>query len=398
MSKSLDAVLAPALHERRAQQLFRSRHTLTSAQGPEIRVNGKPYLSFCSNDYLGLANHPAVIEASQRALRDYGLGSGASHLVTGHSHYHHELEEALAAWTGRPRALLFSSGYSANMGAIAALVGAGDAIFEDRLNHASLLDGGLLSGAKFQRFAHNDMALLAARLERTTATRKLIAVDGVFSMDGDCTPLPELCRLAKEYHAWVMVDDAHGLGVLGNTGAGSCEQFGMGLDDVPILMGTLGKALGGSGAFIAGSDALIETLIQFARPYIYTTALPPAIAAGVLAAIGVIQAEPERRQHLHALSQQLQQGLVDLGLRSTIAPVGAPLTAIQPVILGSATRALLAADRLAEKGIRVTPIRPPTVPAHTARLRITLSAAHTADQVAHLVDALGQVLRELPDD
>jgi 8-amino-7-oxononanoate synthase len=283
MPSHLDQTLAPALAERRAAHLYRSRKLLQSPQAPEVCVDGKNYLAFCSNDYLGLANHPDVISALQKAAEKYGVGSGASHLVAGHSSEHHALEEELAAFIGRERALLFSTGYMANMGAITALVGQGDAVFEDRLNHASLLDAGLLSGARFQRFLHNDLMNLQNRLDKTEAARKLIVVDGVFSMDGDCAPLPELAALAQKNNAWLMVDDAHGFGCLGKTGAGSAEHFGLSQAQLPILMGTLGKAAGSFGAFIAGSETLIETLIQFARPYIYTTAMPPAVAAATRA-------------------------------------------------------------------------------------------------------------------
>ena len=242
MSSHLDHTLAPALAERRAAHLYRTRKLLQSPQTPQVTVDGKNYLAFCSNDYLGLANHPEVIAALQKSAAQFGVGSGASHLVAGHSSEHHALEEELAAFTGRDRALLFSTGYMANMGAITALVGQGDAVFEDRLNHASLLDAGLLSGARFQRFLHNDVENLQTRLEKTDAARKLMVVDGVFSMDGDCAPLPELAALAQKNNAWLMVDDAHGFGCLGKTGAGTAEHFGLSQNEVPILMGTLGKA------------------------------------------------------------------------------------------------------------------------------------------------------------
>ena len=273
-----------ALDERRAEQLYRSRRQLQSAQGAEVVVDGQRYLNFCSNDYLGLANHPELKRAAIAAIEDVGFGSGASHLVCGHSHYHHALEERLAAATGRDRALLFSTGYMANLGTLTALAGRGDFVFEDRLNHASLLDGGLLSGARFQRFAHNDLADLARRLDKTGDDGgHLICVDGVFSMDGDLAPLAELAALARKRDAVLMVDDAHGFGVLGASGAGSAEHWGLNQEQLPVLMGTLGKALGSFGAFVAGSEALIEFLIQFARPYVYTTAQPPGVAAATLA-------------------------------------------------------------------------------------------------------------------
>lgn len=388
LSASLDQLLQPALDERRAQHLYRTRRLVESASAPRIIVDGKPCLAFCSNDYLGLANHPDVIAALQRAATEYGVGSGASHLVCGHTALHHRLEEALAEFTSRPRALLFSTGYMANLGVVTALLGNGDFVFEDKLNHASLLDAGLLSGARFQRFLHNDVASLEQRLRRVEGGRKLIAVDGVFSMDGDCAPLPELAALAARHGAWLMVDDAHGFGVLGACGAGCAEHFDLGIDQLPILMGTLGKALGSFGAFVAGSDALIETLIQFARPYIYTTALPPAIAAATLESLALLTRESWRREHLRDLIRYFRRGAGQLGL-----PLCDSETAIQPLLIGDADAALRWSAGLAERGILVGAIRPPTVPANSSRLRITLSAAHTEAQVDQLLDALAGIAR-----
>lgn len=383
---SLEQALAPGLAERHRRHLYRQRRILESAQGPQVRVDGKTYLAFCSNDYLGLARHPQIVAAMQTASVHYGVGSGASHLVSGHSREHHALEEELAAFCGRERALLFSTGYMANLGAVTALVGRGDAVFEDRLNHASLLDAGLLSGARFQRFQHNDMRDLERRLLRTGSERKLIVADGVFSMDGDCAPLTDLAQLAERHNAWLMVDDAHGFGCLGAQGAGCAERFGLGQDRLPILMATLGKALGTFGAFVAGSDALIETLIQQARSYIYTTAMPPAVAAASRVSLRLLTEEGWRREVLQSRVQQFRQGAQALGL--ALMPSE---TAIQPLLVGEEARALDLAESLAERGFLVIAIRPPTVPAGSARLRITLSAEHTEQQVTQLLDALGEL-------
>lgn len=383
----LDQVLAAALAERRAIHRYRERRLLQTAQAPQVRVDGKNYLAFCSNDYLGLANHPDVVAALQQAAKHYGVGSGASHLVCGHSAEHHALEEELAAFCGRARALLFSTGYMANMGTITALIGQGDGIFQDRLNHASLLDGGLLSGARFQRFLHNDLDNLSQRLIKSEAQRKLIVVDGVFSMDGDCAPLPQLAELAAQHNAWLMVDDAHGFGCLGEQGGGSAEHFGLNQQQLPILMATLGKAIGTFGAFIAGSEVLIETLIQFARPYIYTTAMPPAVAAATRTSLRLLQAEPWRRAHLNQLIAYFRAGAKRLGLQLMDS-----LSPIQPIVLGDEVRALAFSERLAAQGFLVIAIRPPTVAVGSSRLRITLTAKHSFAQVDALLDALGDIV------
>lgn len=375
--------LSGVLAARRDQELYRHRLVLESAQGPTIRLDGVEYLNFCSNDYLGLAAHPELISAFTRAANQYGVGSGASHLVCGHSTPHHQLEEALAEFTGRPRALLFSSGYAANTGVLTSLLQRGDQVFEDRLNHASLLDGGLHSGARFRRFPHNDVAALAAKLD-PGAGPALVAVDGVFSMDGDTAPLAELADLCRERDAWLMVDDAHGFGVMGRTGAGSTEAAGLGLEDVPVLMATLGKALGTAGAFVAGSDLLVEGLIQQARNYIYTTAMPPAVAAAGLAALRLLSVESWRREHLAGLIRRFRQGAAQLDL-----PLMESDSAIQPLLVGDAARALALSGQLRQQGLLIGAIRPPTVPAGTSRLRITLSAAHSEQQIDRLLDALG---------
>lgn len=379
--------LTAALDQRKSNHLYRQRRLLQSAQGAEVVVDGKPCLNFCSNDYLGLANHPDVVAAFTAAANDFGVGSGASHLVCGHSSLHHQLEQELADYVGRDRAVLFSTGYMANLGVVNALVGKQDAVFEDKLNHASLLDAGLLSGARFQRFLHNDLANLEARLKKSTENKKLIVVDSVFSMDGDLAPLDDLAALAKQYNAGLMADDAHGFGVLGNSGAGCAEHFQLDQQQLPVLMATLGKGLGCFGAFVAGSEQLAETLIQFARPYIYTTALPPAVAAATLASLKIMREDVARRQHLQSLIAYFRERAETLGL--TLMP---SITAIQPLMIGTSEQALAISDALLAKGFLISAIRPPTVPVNSARLRITLSAAHSEQQVERLLVALAEVM------
>ncbi|MGH8380684.1 8-amino-7-oxononanoate synthase [Pseudomonas sp.] len=374
--------LRARLEQRRAADLYRQRPLLQSPQGPEVVVDGQPLLAFCSNDYLGLANHPEVIAAWRAGAERWGVGGGASHLVIGHSTPHHEVEEALAELTGRPRALLFSTGYMANLGALTALVGQGDTVLQDRLNHASLLDAGLLSGARFNRYLHNDATSLASRLDKAVGNT-LVVTDGVFSMDGDIADLPALAATAKARDAWLMVDDAHGLGTLGRNGGGLVEHFGLSHEQVPVLIGTLGKACGTAGAFVAGSEELIECLIQFARPYIYTTSQPPALACATLRSLQLLRSEHWRREHLVALIQQFRSGAEQIGLQLMDS-----FTPIQPILIGDSTRALRLSQMLRERGLLVTAIRPPTVPAGSARLRVTLSAAHSAAQVQLLLEAL----------
>lgn len=376
--------LSARLAERRAANLYRQRPLLESPQGPLVQVDGRQLLAFCSNDYLGLANHPQVIEAWRAGAEKWGVGGGASHLVIGHSTPHHQLEEALAEFTGRPRALLFSTGYMANLGAVTALVGQGDSVLEDRLNHASLLDAGLLSGARFSRYLHNDGVSLANRLRKVIGNT-LIVTDGVFSMDGDLADLPSLCAEARRANAWVMVDDAHGFGPLGATGGGIVEHFGLGLDDVHVLVGTLGKAFGTAGAFVAGSDDLIEALVQFARPYIYTTSQPPALACATLQSLELLRSEHWRREHLNALIKRFREGAQAIGLE--LMDSGTP---IQPILIGDSGRAMQLSQMLRERGLLVTAIRPPTVPAGSARLRVTLSAAHSLEQLELLLEALAE--------
>jgi 8-amino-7-oxononanoate synthase len=381
--------LTVRLAERRAADLYRQRPLLQTAQGPQVVVDGQPLLAFCNNDYLGLANHPEVIAAWRAGAERWGVGGGASHLVIGHSTPHHQLEEALAELTGRPRALLFSTGYMANLGAITALVGQGDTVLQDRLNHASLLDGGLLSGARFNRYLHNDAQSLASRLQRATGNT-LVVTDGVFSMDGDLADLPALAATARAANAWLMVDDAHGLGTLGANGGGIVEHFGLGLDQVPVLIGTLGKACGTAGAFVAGSDDLIEALVQFARPYIYTTSQPPALACATLKSLQLLRDESWRREQLAALIRQFREGAEQIGLQLMDSQ-----TPIQPVLIGDSGRAVRLSQMLRERGLLVTAIRPPTVPAGSARLRVTLSAAHTEAQVQLLLNALADCYPQL---
>lgn len=376
--------LSARLSARRADNLYRQRPLLQSPQGPEVVVDGKPLLAFCNNDYLGLANHPEIIAAWQAGADKWGVGGGSSHLVIGHSSPHHELEEALAELTGRPRALLFSNGYMANLGAVTALVGQGDTVLEDRLNHASLLDAGLLSGARFSRYLHNDAQSLSSRLEKAVGDT-LVVTDGVFSMDGDIADLPTLAQTAKAKGAWLMVDDAHGFGPLGANGGGIVEHFGLGINEVPVLIGTLGKAFGTSGAFVAGSDELIETMIQFARPYIYTTSQPPALACATLKSLELLRTEHWRREHLTQLIAQFRAGAEQIGLTLMDS-----FTPIQPILIGNAGQAVRLSQMLREHGLLVTAIRPPTVPAGSARLRVTLSAAHSAAQVQLLLNALAQ--------
>ncbi|HEY4127439.1 MAG TPA: 8-amino-7-oxononanoate synthase [Gammaproteobacteria bacterium] len=384
-SQRLDELLRPELDALKQKSLYRLRRLLDGPQGPEIVADGKPLVNFSSNDYLGLAADPRLAEAAKHGLDRYGTGSGAAHLVTGHSSAHHALEHELAAFCGRPRALLFSSGYLANLGIAGALVGRGDRILEDRLNHASLLDAGLLSGARFARYAHCDAVSLQRHLDDGKGMA-LVMTDGVFSMDGDIAPLPALSKTTEAHGAYLSVDDAHGFGVIGAGGRGSVELHGLGPAEVPIYMATLGKACGVSGAFVAGSEALIETLIQRARTYIYTTAAPAALAEAARAALKLMETETWRREHLNALIAHFHAGATQLGLKLMTST-----TPIQPLLVGEAEDALALSAALKEQGLLVAAIRPPTVPAGSARLRITLTAAHTTQQVDRLLAALKSV-------
>lgn len=381
--------LKKQLEECRDASLHRFRRVSETPQQPEMRIDGRSMLVFCSNDYLGLANHPEVVRALQRGAASYGAGSGAAHLITGHSAAHHALEEALAEFTGRPRALLFSTGYMANLGVISALLGRNDRLYQDRLNHASLVDAGLLSRARLLRYRHADSEGLRGLMEHAGEGRSLIVTDGVFSMDGDLAPLPQLAQLAQDRGGWLMVDDAHGLGVLGEEGRGSLHHFGLDAQQVPILMGTLGKAFGSFGAFVAGSEELIETLIQRARSYLYTTAPPPALAEATRVSLGIARRESWRRERLRQLVARFRQGAAELGL-----PLAESSTPIQPVFAGSARRALAWSRQLEERGILVSAIRSPTVPQGSARLRITFSANHTDRHLERLLDALAGLALE----
>jgi len=374
------AALKAALADLEQRQLKRTR-----------RLGVAPGLvNFCSNDYLGLANHPDVTRAFIDTASKYGVGSGASHLVTGHGPEHQALEEELAAFTGREKALVFSSGYMANMGVIGALADQSAAIVSDKLNHASLIDGCRLSGAEVRRYRHGDAGHAAELLSALEAETRLVVTDGVFSMDGDIAPLAELARLARATNAWLLVDDAHGLGVVGASGRGSCELCALNMHDVPVLIGTFGKAFGTFGAFVAGDADLIDLLVQKARTYIYTTALPPAVAAATRAALRVSERDSWRREKALALSQRFVRGLrqIDGDTRTPASP-----TSIVPVIIGEAARALAVSRALESSGFLVMAIRPPTVPAGTARLRVTFSAAHEQTQVDALLAALAVALK-----
>jgi len=381
----------PSLTDRLAQQhaararadLLRRLRTIEHADGPWLESGGQRLLSFCSNDYLGLAQHPQLIAALKRTADDEGVGSTSAHLICGHRREHAALEEALAEWTGRERALLFSTGYMANLGVLQALLQRGDVCVQDKLNHACLLDGAQLAGAELKRYQHADVDSAERQLASRPDAAALLATDGVFSMDGDIAPLRELSKLCIREGATLMVDDAHGLGVLGDDGAGSVTATGLQQHDVPVLMATLGKALGCSGAFVAGSATLIDGLLQTVRPYIYTTAMPPALAAAALAAVTLARSESWRREKLATLIARFRDGARELGLSLMPSP-----TAIQPLLLGDATTALIAAQALEQNGLLVSAIRPPTVPQGQARLRITLSAAHEEEHIDQLLDAL----------
>nr|WP_242513370.1 8-amino-7-oxononanoate synthase [Halochromatium salexigens] len=377
--------------------MHRQRRLLAGPQGVRPRIDGRERLAFCSNDYLGLAAHPAVIEALRESAARDGVGSGASHLINGHHQAHEALEEALATFLGRERALLFSTGYMANLGVIQALCGRGDQILADRLNHASLLDGAQLSQARLRRYPHADTERLRALLGSSRAEGSLIVTDGVFSMDGDLAPIPALAAIANATGAVLMLDDAHGIGVLGANGRGTLEHAGFHGDEaqaaVPILIGTLGKALGTFGAFVAGSAELINFLIQRARSYIYTTALPPALASASLAALRIAAHEPERRDHLQRLINRFRAGAHTLGLALADSP-----TPIQPLIAGDVDTALRWSRFLEDNGFLVTAIRPPTVPQGAARLRITFSASHADADIDRLLDTLAKLPNSAPKE
>ena len=376
------------LRSRENRSLYRYRLTLESPQADRVTVGGREYLAFCSNDYLGLANHPELIAAVCEGATQYGIGAGASHLVSGHSRAHHLLEEALASFTRLPRALLFSTGYMANAGIVTALIGRHDAIFADKLNHASLNDAALLSGARLSRYPHLNLAVLERQLAASQARRKLVVSDAVFSMDGDVVPLPSLLELCERYDAWLLLDDAHGFGVLGEQGRGILAHFNISSPRI-IYMGTLGKAAGVFGAFVAAQGEIIEMLVQRARSYIYTTATPPFLSHALLKSLELIAGDAWRREKLVQLIKLLKQECHPL--RWKLLPSDTP---IQPLIIGENAEALQVSEALRQKNILVTAIRPPTVPAGTARLRISLSSSHDIEDVMEL----GATLREIERD
>jgi 8-amino-7-oxononanoate synthase len=375
------------LRERDQEGLYRRRRIVGSPQGRELLVDGRKLLNFCSNDYLGLANDARVRTAFQAGVEQWGAGSGASHLVSGHTAAHHDLEIALAEFTGRERCLLFASGYAANMGTINALLESGDYVFEDRLNHASLLDGGRLSQARFSRYHHGDIEDLNKRLTscKGSAARKLVVSDGTFSMDGTVCDIAATAAVANQHQAWFMVDEAHSLGVLGDGGRGLIDAEQFTTNDVQILVGTLGKAFGTQGGFVAGDEALIETLIQHARTYIYSTALPAAAAVATLASLQLVASEDWRRERLRELIETFRTQAKHIGFNLIDSQ-----TPIQPIVIGAADAALALSQALEARGILATAIRPPTVPQDSARIRITLTAAHTDEDLRCLLDALEQ--------
>ena len=379
--------LQRGLDERNELGLLRQRRMLNSPQAPYITVDGKSYLSFCSNDYLGLANHPKLIAALQQGAQQHGVGAGAAHLVSGHGATHHQLENELAAFIEKPAALLFSTGYMANIGVVQALVGKDDTVFADKFNHASLNDAMQLSRASVKRYRHADMAHLSGLLEQCTSGRKLVITDAVFSMDGDLAPLPELLSLCERHDAWLLIDDAHGFGVLGEKGRGSLAHFGIASERI-ICMATLGKAAGVFGAFVAAEQVVIDTLVNHARSYVYTTATPPALASALLESLQQIEHGDEMRGHLQRLIVHLRSGLRDLPWK--LMP---STTAIQPLLIGDNHGVLALSEGLCERGIWVAAIRPPTVPQGTARLRITLSAAHGMADVTRLVETMHELAR-----
>lgn len=399
---TLDERLRATLDQLLAADLYRRRRCVEGTHGVGLRVDGVDCVNFCSNDYLGLGADPRLTQAASRAMQTVGTGSGAAALICGYNREHQQLEEALAGFTGYPRALLFSSGWAANVGVLRALLGREDLLIADELNHASLIDGGRLSGARYVRIPHRDVpgferALIDERAAAADTALRVVVTDGVFSMDGDLAPLPALVALCREQGAALMVDDAHGFGVLGPHGVGACEQLGVRPD---IFVATLGKALGCAGAFVAGSETLIETLIQRARSWVFSTAPPPALAAAAREALRIVIAEPERRARLHANIARFRSGAGQLGLRlgsmgAAMLPEGAASSdrvalgsPIQPIVMGDASRTMAVSRALFERGFLVTGIRPPSVPPGTSRLRVTLSAAHEAEQIDRLLDAL----------
>jgi len=380
--------LAQRLDDLRREDLLRTRRIVEPVDGARLRVDGSPLLSFCSNDYLGLSGDARIAEAACVGARTGGAGSGASALISGHCAAHERLEAELARFVGAPRALLFSTGYMANLGIVPALAGRGDAVFSDALNHASIVDAARLSRAEVSVYPHRDVATLARLLERSDANVKVVVSDAVFSMDGTVAPLPELIALCEAHRAWLVLDDAHGFGVLGPQGRGTAAHFSVRSDNL-VYMGTLGKAAGVAGAFAAGHELVIEWLLQRARTYVFTTAPPPMVSSALSASLAIVEREQWRRTRLVELAARLREGLEGSGYRLLASG-----TAIQPIVVGSNEAALALGAALRARGIWVPAIRPPTVPPGTARLRVSLSAAHADADVQRLVDALLALARE----
>ena len=375
--------------------LRRQRRVVRPLEGAYLQIDGQRLLAFCSNDYLGLASHPALVQAACDGARAFGVGAGASPLVSGHSAANEALEHALARFVGQPRALYFYAGYAANIGIVPALVGKGDAIFADALNHACLIDGARLSSAQIHRYPHADLAALEHELINSPAQRKLVISDAVFSMDGDVADVPALLALCERHDALLLLDDAHGFGVLGPQGRGCLAHFGLhGLNASPriLYMATLGKAAGVAGAFVAGSDALVEWLLQKTRSYIFATAAPAMLATALQTSLQIIEQDEWRRTHLRGLIERLRHGLAQ-GLQGSSWQLGTSPTAIQPLMIGPNDAALAVMEGLRTRGLWVPAIRPPTVPDGTARLRIALSAAHTEADIDRLVLALTELSR-----
>jgi len=383
--KDLDKQLA----QLKQQHRYRARRITQGPQQVELSIDDRDVINFCSNDYLGFANHPSIKQAMIDGVNKYGAGSGSAHLINGHSEAHHLLEEELAAFTGYPCAILFSTGYMANIGICQALLDKNDYVFEDRLNHASLIDGGIISNARFQRYLHNDADSLGSKLDKARRNdadaERLVLTDAVFSMDGDVADIPKLASLCRQTESWLMIDDAHGFGTMG-AGRGSLQHFDLSAGDVPIYMATLGKAMGTAGAFIAGSESLIETIIQKARTYVYTTAMPAAVAEATRRSLQLLQQEPEHVERLNKNIEYFKRCSKQLDLCLSDSP-----TAIQPLMIGSDEKALRVSQQLFDKGIMVSAIRPPTVPEGTSRLRITLSAGHTRSHIDQLLIAINNL-------
>lgn len=373
---------AAELEQRREAGLYRIRRHMSGPHQPMLTADGDPVLAFCSNDYLGLASHPELVDAATSGLAEHGLGGASSHLICGHHSEHHRLEEKLAAFTRRSGALFFSTGYMANVGVITAMAGKGDTIFSDALNHASIIDGCRLSGAKVSIYPHADTATLAEQLAATEG-HKVVVTDGVFSMDGDIAPLRELAALCRQYDALLIVDDAHGFGCVGPQGRGAVLDAGLSQEEVPLVVGTLGKAFGTSGAFVAGPPMLLDYLVQKARSYIYTTAMPPALATASCRSVELVENDEHRRDHLARLVNRFRSEAATMGYN--LMPSATP---IQPIMIGDPHEAMRLSTALEKRGILVTAIRPPTVPKGESRLRVTFSAAHTEDQLDQLLDAL----------